>query len=154
MFGDDRERMRRFYLETWRKAQAGAVLEPMERLVAGVIADHPEYQALLDPDNEAVLARDYLPEDGQTNPFLHMGLHIALREQHAADRPAGIRAQIERLERYLGDRLEAEHRLMDPLGETLWEAQRNGTPPDEATYLERVRRLVTDETGKKNGNHE
>ena len=154
MFGNDRDSMRRFYQETWRKAASGTPLEPMEQLVAGVIADHPEYQPLLAPDNEAVLARDYLPEDGQTNPFLHMGLHIALREQLAADRPAGIRAQIERLSHHLGDRLEAEHRLMEPLGETLWEAQRNGTPPDEATYLERVRRLVSETVGKKGGNHE
>lgn len=142
MFGDDRDSMRRFYIEAWRKAQAGEPLEPMERAVADVIADHPEYQPLLAPGNEAVVERDYRPEDGQTNPFLHMGLHIALREQEATDRPPGIAALIQRLKAQLGDHLEAEHRLMEPLGETLWEAQRDGTQPDEGAYLERVRRMV------------
>lgn len=142
MFGSDRDSMRRFYRETWRKAQAGEPLEPMERVVAGVITDHPEYQPLLAPGNEAVLDRDYPPEDGQTNPFLHMGLHIALREQEATDRPPGIAALIHQLKARTGDPLEAEHRLMEPLGETLWEAQRAGSQPDEAAYLDRVRRLV------------
>lgn len=142
MFGSDRDSMRRFYIEAWRKAQAGEPLEPMERVVADVVADHPEYQPLLAPGNEAVVDRDYQPEDGQTNPFLHMGLHIALREQEATDRPPGIAALIQRLKAQLGDHLEAEHRLMEPLGETLWEAQRAGGQPDEQAYLERVRRMV------------
>lgn len=142
MFGNDRESMRRFYIEVWRKAQAGEPMEPMEQRVAEVISEHPEYQPLLAPGNEAVVAKDYQPEDGQTNPFLHMGLHIALREQEAADRPPGIAALIQRLKAQVGDHLEAEHRLMEPLGYTLWQAQRDGVEPDEATYLERVRRLV------------
>lgn len=148
MFGSDRDSMRRFYVETWRKRQEGAPLEPVERLVAEVIAEHPEYQPLLAGGAEAVMDRDYTPEEGQTNPFLHMGLHIALREQAGADRPAGIRALRDQLARHLGDHLEAEHRLMDALGETLWEAQRAGGEPDEAAYLERVRRLVRDTTGQ------
>jgi len=147
MFGNDRESMRRFYMETWRKARAGEPLEPMERVVAEVIADHPEYQPLLSPGNEAVLGRDYTPEEGQTNPFLHMGLHIALREQEATDRPPGIAALIQRLKARRGDALEAEHELMEPLGETLWEAQRAGGQPDEQGYLARVRRLVDNAGG-------
>ncbi|MFW5969568.1 MAG: DUF1841 family protein [Halofilum sp. (in: g-proteobacteria)] len=147
MFGNDRESMRRYYVETWRKANAGTPLDPMERMVAAVISEHPEYQPLLAPGNEAVLGRDYMPEDGQTNPFLHMGMHIALREQADADRPPGIRALIEQLTRHEGDHLEAEHRLMEPLGEVLHAAQRAGTQPDEADYLERVRKVVTAATG-------
>ena len=147
MFGNDRESMRRYYVDTWRKANAGEALDPMERLVATVISEHPEYQPLLAPGNEPVLDRDYMPEDGQTNPFLHMGMHIALREQAGADRPPGIRALIEQLTRHDGDHLEAEHRLMEPLGEVLHAAQRAGTQPDEADYLERVRRVVTRATG-------
>lgn len=147
MFGNDRESMRRYYVETWRKANAGKPLDPMERMVAAVISEHPEYQPLLAPGNEAVLGRDYMPEDGQTNPFLHMGMHIALREQADADRPPGIRALIEQLTRHEGDHLEAEHRLMEPLGEVLHAAQRAGTQPDEADYLERVRKVVTAATG-------
>ena len=141
MFGSDRESMRRFYVEAWRKAQAGERLEPMERLVAEVVADHPEYQALLAPGNEGVMARDYQPEDGQTNPFLHMGLHLALREQVATDRPPGVRAVFERLAARTDGTHEAEHRMIECLAETLWEAQRDGRPPDEAAYLESLRRL-------------
>lgn len=147
MFGNDRDSTRRYFVDTWRKARAGETLDPMERLVAGVIADHPEYQPLLEPGNEAVLERDYTPEEGQTNPFLHMGMHIALREQAAADRPAGMRALTEQLAEHEGDRLEAEHRLMEPLGETLWEAQRAGGQPDESRFLERVREVVAAATG-------
>jgi len=142
VFGHDRESMRRFFVDAWRKAQAGEPLEPMERLVAEVVAEHPEYHGLLAHGNEAVLDRDYQPEDGQTNPFLHMGLHITLREQEAADRPPGITDLIQCYKAKVGDHLEAEHRLMEPLGTTLWEAQRRGGEPDEAAYLERVRRLV------------
>lgn len=151
MFSNDRDRMRQYYVEVWRKAGSGEALDPMERIVADVIADHPEYQPLLSPGNEAVLQRDYTPEEGQTNPFLHMGMHIALREQANADRPPGIRDLIERLATKLGDRLEAEHQLMEPLGQTLWEAQRAGTQPDEMAFMERVRKLVTDTAGPGSG---
>ena len=147
MFGNDRESMRRYYVDTWRKANAGEALDAMERLVTTVISEHPEYQPLLAPGNEPVLDRDYMPEDGQTNPFLHMGMHIALREQAGADRPPGIHALLEQLTRHEGDHLEAEHRLMEPLGEVLHAAQRAGAQPDEADYLERVRKVVTDATG-------
>lgn len=147
MFGGDRDQMRRFFVQVWQKAQAGEALEPMERIVADVIGGHPEYQPLL-TGNEAVLGRDYTPEEGQTNPFLHMGLHIALREQAGADRPPGIAALIEQLALHLGDRLEAEHRLMEPLGAALWSAQRNNEAPDEQAYLEAVRELVARTTGR------
>ena len=147
MFGNNRERMRQYYVDVWRKAGSGEALDPMERIVAEVIADHPEYQPLLAPGNEGALERDYTPEEGQTNPFLHMGMHIALREQANADRPPGIRELIDRLVSHLGDRLEAEHQLMEPLGQTLWEAQRAGTQPDEMAFMQRVRQLVQDTAG-------
>ena len=147
MYGQDRDSMRRIFADTWRKAAAGDALEPMERIISGVIAEHPEYRPLLVPGSEAGLGRDYMPEDGQTNPFLHMGMHIALREQASVDRPPGIHALIERLVHHLGDLHEAEHRLMEPLGEALWRAQRAGAQPDEQQYLEAVRQLVRDTTG-------
>lgn len=148
MFGNDRDSMRRFFAETWRKAEANEPLETMEQLVAGVIAEHPEYQPLLRTDDDSVFARDYTPEEGQTNPFLHMGMHIALREQAGSDRPPGSRALIEQLAHHIGDLHEAEHRLMEPLGEAMWEAQRRGAQPDEAAFLDKVRRLIRDTTGQ------
>ena len=141
MFGNDRDSLRRYYRTVWDKATAGQPLEPLEHLIAGVIRQHPEYQpALADP--EIALGREYTPEQGQTNPFLHMGMHIAIQEQLGGDRPAGILDVYQRLRRRMGDSHAVEHRMMECLGETLWEAQRDGVEPDERVYLERLRRLA------------
>jgi predicted RNA polymerase sigma factor len=88
------------------------------------------------------LVRDYTPEDGQTNPFLHMGLHLAIREQVSTNRPAGIAAVYRSLAAKLGDVHEAEHVMIEALGQALWQAQRSGLPPDETAYLESLRRLT------------
>ncbi len=148
MFGNDRESLRRYFIDTWQKARAGTQLEAMEQLVAGVIAEHPEYHPLLESGPEEVVDHDYTPEDGQTNPFLHMGMHIALREQAGSDRPPGMQALTEQLAAFTGDRHEAEHQLMEPLGAALWHAQRTGMQPDETRYLDGVRQLVQDTTGR------
>ncbi|MFW6348984.1 MAG: DUF1841 family protein [Thiohalospira sp.] len=140
MFGQDRDEIRQSYLTAWQRAQAGEALDPTQRAIADVVADHPEYQTLLS-DPETALARDYTPEQGETNPFLHMGLHLALREQVGTDRPTGIRPLHARLAGRLGDEHEAEHRMMECLGQALWEAQRSGRAPDEAAYLECLKGL-------------
>ncbi|HRC71160.1 MAG TPA: DUF1841 family protein [Candidatus Competibacter sp.] len=141
MFGSDRDSLRRYYRTVWNKASAGQPLEPLDHLIASVIRAHPEYQALL-RDAEANLGRDYTPETGQTNPFLHMGMHIALQEQLAGNRPDGIREVYQQLSRRLGDSHAVEHQMMECLGETLWEAQHAGREPDERAYLKRLRRLI------------
>ena len=137
--GSGREELRRRYVEAWRRHRERLPLEPLDAAIADVIALHPEYQPLLeDPGN---LQRAFTVEDGQVNPFLHMGLHLALREQLATDRPAGIVRERDRLVRSLASAHDAEHLMIDTLAETLWEAQRAGRAPDEAAYLERLRRL-------------
>lgn len=141
LFGADRQQIRRYFAEVWRKRTAGSPLEPLEHIIAGVIENHPEYQSLLSGD-DALLGREYPPEFGETNPFLHMGMHIALREQASGDRPAGVLALYERLRRRYGDSHAAEHAMMECLGLTLWEAQRAGVEPDEALYLRRLQRLA------------
>ncbi|MGA7800163.1 MAG: DUF1841 family protein [Gammaproteobacteria bacterium] len=141
LFGQDRDQIRRFYHEVWRKQLAGDPLEPLEIMVRDVILDHPEYQGLLtDPDR--ALQREYLPENGETNPFLHMGLHIAIHEQIGTDRPAGIRDQYRKLLAATGDAHQVEHRIMDCLTEMIWRAQRDGIAPDEAGYLQCLQRLA------------
>jgi hypothetical protein len=140
----DRSGLRRRYLEAWRRHRARVPLEPLEHQLVAVIELHPEYHPLLEDDSEA-LARDYLPESGQSNPFLHLGLHLAIREQVATDRPTGIAAIHRELARRLGDVHEAEHRMLERLGEALWQAQRSGLPPDEAAYLESLRRLLAEQ---------
>lgn len=136
----DRDRLRRHYLEAWRKHRNGTPLEPLEHQLVTVIEQHPEYHLLLEADPQAA-ARDYTPESGQSNPFLHLGLHLAIREQVATDRPAGIATVHRDLVRRLGDAHEAEHRMLEKLGEALWLSQRTGRPPDEAAYLDSLRPL-------------
>ena len=140
MFGNDRDGLRRYYCTVWDKAQSGQPLEPLEQLIAGVIREHPEYQPML-TNADTALGREYLPEMGETNPFLHIGLHIAIQEQLGGHRPVGILEVYQQLCQRLGDRHIVEHQIMECLGQTLWEAQRNGVDPDEQVYLERLRQL-------------
>ncbi len=133
-----RDALRRMYLEAWQRHREGLPLTPLQAQVADVVALHPEYHALLTPDT---LDRDWKPEQGQTNPFLHMGMHLALREQVSTDRPKGIRDVHALLVRRHDSDHEAEHRMMEPLGAALWEAQRQGVAPDEQRYLAALRSL-------------
>ena len=135
-----RDELRRVYVEAWRKRREGLPVEPLEAQVADVIALHPEYHAALERGEDA-LARDYTPEGGQSNPFLHMGLHLAVRDQIATDRPAGMRQAFQALAARSGSEHEAEHRIIECLAEAMWEAQRSGRAPDDAGYLQRVLRL-------------
>jgi hypothetical protein len=136
--GYTREQLRSSYAEAWRKHLARVPLTPLESLIADVIAHHPEYQALVG-DAQAVQAFDPSPGTAAENPFLHMGLHLAIREQLSIDRPPGVRQIQQALTTQLGDEHDAEHVLMEALAETLWEAQRDGRPPDERRYLDRAR---------------
>ena len=138
--GQNRDQMRRMYLEAWRKFCTKAPLEPLEAQLAAVIAEHPEYIAWLEAGDQA-LSAEFTPEGGRENPFLHMGLHLAIREQVATNRPAGIAEIQAKLSKRLGDAHAAEHAMLEPLAETLWDAQRQGRVPDEQAYLERLRKL-------------
>ena len=141
MYGNDRSSMRRVFVEAWRKRQRGMPMQPLDLLIADVIALHPEYHALLE-DPDGVLDKDYTAEGGQTNPFLHLGMHVSLREQLGTDRPRGIAALYQQLSRRAADPHQAEHWLMECLGQILWEAQRCSRMPDEQAYLECARRLL------------
>jgi len=141
MFGRDRRALRQVFLVAWRKHRERGALAPLEKIIADVIGDHPEYQRLLENEDRA-LEHDYPAESGISNPFLHMGMHIALREQLAARRPAGVNELHQALLTQLGDAHEAEHWMLECLGETLWRAQRNGTAPDEALYLQGLGRAA------------
>ncbi len=141
MFGHDRDSLRRYYCTVWDKASAGQPLEPLERIITEVIRIHPEYQPVL-TDTETALSREYTPELGETNPFLHMGMHIAIQEQLSGNRPTGILDVYQQLCQRTGDSHTAEHQMMECLGETLWEAQRNRKEPDEQAYLRRLQRLA------------
>jgi hypothetical protein len=139
--GYTREQLRLSYAEAWRKHLAHMPMTPLESLIADVIALHPEYQSLV---SDAAAAQSLEPAagGGEENPFLHMGLHLAVREQLSIDRPPGVREIRRRLAVRCGNEHDAEHLLMEALAETLWEAQRSGRPPDERRYLERARAAI------------
>lgn len=136
-----RAALRRTYAEAWRKHRESLPVEPVEDQIARVVGLHPEYHALLESGEDA-LQRDYTPEGGQANPFLHMGLHLAIRDQVATDRPRGIAEVHRALVVKHADPHSAEHAMIECLAVALWEAQRAGRMPDEQAYLEALRRLV------------
>jgi len=139
MFAPSREQARRFLFDTWRRFRAGEGLSGLERTALDAILMHPEYQPILDAP-ERYLDRDYLPEAGAPNPFLHLSLHLAVAEQLSIDQPPGIRAEYERLTCALGSEHDAAHAVLECLGETLWQAQRVGGAPDQTVYLDCLRR--------------
>lgn len=141
VFADqNRDQLRQMYLDAWRKYSTNQPLEPLQAQLAAVIAEHPEYIPLLESGPQA-LAADYTAEAGRGNPFLHMGLHLAIREQLATNRPPGVAQIHQSLCQRLGDPHAAEHTMLEALAETLWDSQRSGRAPDEQLYLERLRRL-------------
>lgn len=139
MLKADRRAMRAFYATSWRKFEASQPLEPLEAMVADVVGEHREYHAII--TDESQRDDDFAVEHGGVNPFLHLGLHVALREQSQADRPPGFAMLYAQICSARGDRHEAEHKMMECLGEAMWAAQRSGTNPDELAFLECVRRL-------------
>jgi hypothetical protein len=136
--GYTREQLRLSYVDAWRKYLARSPLSPLESLITDVIALHPEYHSVV-ADPASALRHESAAGSPQENSFLHMGLHIAVREHVAIDRPPGIRELHHRLSAHLGDAHGADHALMEALAETLWEAQRSGRSPDESRYLDLAR---------------
>jgi len=133
-----RSELRQAYVDAWRKRRERLPTEPVEAQIADVIELHPEYHARLEGDAQS-LEHDFSPEGGESNPFLHMGLHLAVRDQVATDRPPGIRAAYATLAARHSSPHDAEHILIEYLAEALWNAQRSGTAPDEVAYLDRIR---------------
>jgi len=134
LFNPSRDEARSFLFESWRKRRAGELLSPLEDLAAQLIAKHPEYFSVLE-DRGRHQDRDYSPEQGEANPFLHLMMHLTIEEQISIDQPAGIRAHFERLTRKYGSEHEAQHRMMECLGEMIWQAQRHRAQPDAAVYF-------------------
>lgn len=138
MFNPSREEVRRFFFGAWRKYRNQLPIEGLEQTAIEIMLLHPEYHSLLDQPGQYA-DRDFSPESGQINPFLHMSLHLAIAEQVSIDQPRGIRALHQQLQVDKGAH-DSLHVLLECLGETVWQAQRTGTPPDEAAYMECIRR--------------
>ncbi len=138
MFAPSQEQVRRFFCEAWAKQQAGQPLTPLEAQAADWIVQHPEYHADL-ADVEVALAAMYTVEEGRTNPFLHLSMHLSITEQVSIDQPRGIRAAVQALAQRRGSLHEAHHEAMEALGEMVWASQRAGRPFDGEAYIERIR---------------
>lgn len=134
MFNPSQHDVRHFFCETYRKSHGNALLTPIEAIARDWIIQHPEYTVDLN-DIEAALAKDYSVENGQTNPFLHLAMHLSIAEQISIDQPPGIRAASTALTRHLQSEHAAHHQIMECLGEMIWNAQRHGLPPDGAAYI-------------------
>jgi len=142
MFAPSQHDVRRFFCETHSKQRQSLPLTPMEALAAQWIAEHPEYHAELS-DVAAALAASYTVEAGRSNPFLHLSMHLTITEQVAIDQPRGIKQAFDLLSARLGSAHEAQHQVMECLGDMIWTSQRSGLPPDGHAYLDCVRRRAT-----------
>ena len=141
MFSNDRSELRKVFFDCWQLKLAGKPLDALQQMVVSTIEQHPEYHALF--EKESNINRDYDINSGETNPFMHLSMHIALAEQISTDRPNGIRACHQQLSMAFGSAHDAEHKMMECLSEALWQAQRNNTIPDEAAYLDCLKALAS-----------
>ena len=139
MFDPSRDQARDFFFDLWAKSRAEAPLTALESLALAILIEHPEYHALLD-DPERHRDRDWKPEGGETNPFLHLSMHLAIEEQLSIDQPPGIRAAVQELARRRDSEHDARHDVMDCLAEMIWQAQRHGTGFDNKAYLDCLRK--------------
>ncbi|MGZ5036258.1 MAG: DUF1841 family protein [Usitatibacter sp.] len=135
MFNPSRDQSRQFLFDVWGKHSGNAPLTPLESIALSIILEHPEYHRVLE-DRERYLDRDWKPEGGETNPFLHLSMHLAIEEQLSIDQPPGIRAAIQALAEKRGSMHDARHDVMECLAEMIWQAQRNGTGFDNRSYLD------------------
>lgn len=141
MISDERDKLRQFYCDTWQKhLEQKEALSPLEQQITAVVKEHPEYHKLLE-NKEASINADYLPEMGDSNPFLHLGMHLGLREQVSTNRPDGIAELYQRIVA-LRDIHDAEHDMIECLAESIWQAQQNQTMPDEISYLECLNKIL------------
>jgi len=142
MFQPSQNDVRRFFCAAYARQRDGLPMAPIDAIAARWIAEHPEYHADL-ADEAAALAAVYTVEEGRTNPFLHLSMHLSIEEQCSIDQPTGIRQAVELLAARRGSMHQAHHEVMECLGEMIWASQRSGLPPDGHAYLDAVRRRAT-----------
>jgi hypothetical protein len=142
MFAPSQNDVRRFFCDAFRKRHEGGVMTPLETLAADWIDQHPEYHDDF-ADVDAALAAVFDVDAGRTNPFLHLSMHLSISEQVSIDQPRGIKQAFELLAAKRGSAHEAQHEVMECLGQMMWESQRSGLPPDGEKYIDCVRRRAT-----------
>lgn len=138
LFNPTRDQVRQFFFESWAKFKGGQALTDLEAIALEVMQVHPEYHHVLDAP-ERYLEQAYFPEMGETNPFLHMSLHLSILEQISINQPLGINDAYQALLSKFSEAHHAQHELMECLAETIWQAQRSQTSPDNEAYLALIR---------------
>ena len=142
MFNPSQSDVRRFFCAVRAKSQAGQPMDALETLAGQWLAEHPECEPDL-MDADAAVARSYQGEEGRSNPFLHLSMHLSISEQCSIDQPRGIRQAVELLTARRNSLHDAHHEAMECLGRMLWESQRSGQPPDGPAYIDCVQRAAT-----------
>jgi hypothetical protein len=142
LFNPSRDKVRQFFFEAWRKYRASEPLPGLEGMALQVMQMHPEYHVVLDAPGR-YLEQEYFPDMGETNPFLHLSLHLSILEQLSIDQPPGIVTTYQALRHQHGDEHPAQHALMECLAEAIWRAQRDGVPPDAMAYLQCMKQRMT-----------
>lgn len=137
LFNPSRDEVRQFFFDAWTKFRQQKVLTDLEKMAVGIMHLHPEYHAILDMP-EQYLQQAYYPELGETNPFLHMSLHLSIQEQISINQPTGITQAYGKLCTRYQEEHEAQHALLECLAETIWLAQRNQSGLDAAHYLQLI----------------
>lgn len=136
MFNPSRDQVRQFFIGAWQKHQNKHILTALETMAVQLIEQHPEYHP--DLQHPEALEQEYSVEQGKSNPFLHLSMHLAIDEQLSIDQPPGIKAAHQQLLRKF-DPHQASHIIMDALGEVVWESQRLGNALNNERYLELIR---------------
>lgn len=139
MFNPSQEEVRRFFCDAYRKMIANEILTPLEAIAVDWIRLHPEYYEILS-DAETAINTTFSVESGQTNPFLHLSMHLSIAEQISIDQPRGVKLASQQLAQRFGDMHMAHHEIMEALGQMIWNAQRNNLPPDGAAYVDDLKR--------------
>jgi len=134
LFNPSRDEARNFLFDAWRKHREGLLLTPLEDIATQLISKHPEYYSVFE-EPERYQNKEYTPAQSETNPFLHLMMHLTIEEQISIDQPAGIRAHFVRLSNQLASEHDAQHRMMECLSEMIWQAQRNHSEPDATIYF-------------------
>ncbi len=137
----ERDQLRQLYCDSWQKhLEQKEKLSDLEQQIVAVIKEHPEYQPLLE-NKDASIQAEFLPEMGDSNPFLHMGMHLGIRDQVSTNLPAGIAELYQALVALKGIH-DTEHQMMECLAEMIWQAQQNQVAPDEAAYMQCLKKLT------------
>jgi hypothetical protein len=142
MYSPSQDDVRRFFCQVYAKQQAKALYDPLETLAGEWVALHTEYSELL-ADETTALTRQFTGDNGDSNPFLHLSMHLSISEQCSIDQPRGIRQAVELLANKRNNLHDAHHEVMECLGTMLWESQRSGRPPDGQSYIDAVQRRAT-----------